>query len=294
MRHPVLQFHGHGRRCDSTLGVLRLARGGAFQSNTIPPQPVRVAPAVDAAAASGASDPEAQHPPAKTVSAGISAAQVQLCLQCRVPPPTAFEEESTLSVGPLESFPFCDTGSSEDHCGGGGGDATGEESLIGRGGGGNVSFQDFDWSMMNGFDPDETEGRDLVAAFMQSPPNMSTATAFGGTPDPRLLSGAAGFGGPDSVEASDGVEEEDEAFVPPTPLPGQLAPAPAPSPPLDPINLPSIPISRPSHPHPMDASAPSTPVTTPVLPARSGRATRSGRIYSALRSSFSPTNVYSR
>ena len=96
-------------------------------------------------------------------------------------------------------------------------------------------------------------------------------------------------GGPDSGEASDGVEEEDEAFVPPTPLPGQLAPAPAPSPPLDPINLPSIPISLPSHPHPMDASAPSTPVTTPVLPARSGRATRSGRIYSALRSSFSPT-----
>ena len=82
----------------------------AFQSNTIPPQPARVElegaaaggaatgavaapPARDTTSASGTtSDPEEEEqegvtaPATATLPAGSCAAEVQLCLQCRVAP----------------------------------------------------------------------------------------------------------------------------------------------------------------------------------------------------------------
>ena len=89
----------------------------AFQSNTIPPQPARVElegaaagaaegaataapPARDTTSASGTtSDPEEEEqegvtaPATATLPAGSCAAEVQLCLQCRVAPQPLLPED---------------------------------------------------------------------------------------------------------------------------------------------------------------------------------------------------------
>ena len=146
-RHPctvrIYECHTLGRT-----GYRGTAGDDAFQSNTIPPQPARVelegaAPGAAAGAAVGAaaaapppsardtdpsasgtatSDPEKEEeegvagPTTATLPAGTCAAEVQLCLQCRVAPQPRLPEaeaeddddaDDALSVtGDFGLFPF--------------------------------------------------------------------------------------------------------------------------------------------------------------------------------------------
>ena len=161
-----------------------------------------------------------------------------------------------MAAYPIGSLPFGDTGSSED---GAGYFGTENNSLRGNTGGrgsdAHIGLPDFDWGLMDGFDPidpDEAECHDLVAALSSGPSHFPAATPA----IERPLSG----------EFSDGVEEDDEAFMQPAPLPVPPAPLLLPMP----LALPP-PLALPAPvlvPHPATSPAhPATPISaSPTSP----------------------------